>query len=139
MTTEKCHSVCLLVYDIIFFSPKIGRENFVSLWLQNVGLIINVLLICCSIKFKISLCYLHIFHIRILSLAKEHGLCVTQKYASVTSGWKYSDSKYYRIPEYSIVRLSCIFTNDFLSNPGVSFRFSRWDFLESFRWKILTN
>ena len=22
MTTEKCHSVCLLVYDIIFFSPK---------------------------------------------------------------------------------------------------------------------
>ena len=22
MTTEKCHSVCLLVYDIMFFSPK---------------------------------------------------------------------------------------------------------------------
>ena len=22
MTTEKCHSVCLLVHDIIFFSPK---------------------------------------------------------------------------------------------------------------------
>ena len=27
MTTEKCQSVCLLVYDIIFFSPKNGHRG----------------------------------------------------------------------------------------------------------------